>query len=84
MIRTLDANYLSTFHLPRPASGPAPFHLVRPLGLGLRDWWRTERLRQTTTHHRQTAQTNGEKRKSGGFWNGHGNIISSHKTAPVA
>ena len=24
MIRTLDANYLSTFHLPRPASGPAP------------------------------------------------------------
>ena len=23
MIRTLDANYLSTFHLPRPASGPA-------------------------------------------------------------
>ena len=27
MIRTLDANYLSTFHLPRPASGPAPFHL---------------------------------------------------------
>ena len=36
MIRTLEANYLSTFHLPRPASGPAPFHLVRPLGLGLR------------------------------------------------
>ena len=30
MIRTLYANYLSTFHLP-----PAPFHLVRPLGLGL-------------------------------------------------
>jgi len=27
MIRTLDANYLFTFHLPRPASGPAPFHL---------------------------------------------------------
>ena len=27
MIRTLDANYLSIFHLPRPASGPAPFHL---------------------------------------------------------
>ena len=27
MIRTLDANYLSTFHLSRPASGPAPFHL---------------------------------------------------------
>ena len=36
MIRTLDANYLSTFHLPRPVSGPAPFHLVRPPGLGLR------------------------------------------------
>jgi len=46
MIRTLDANYLSTSHLPRPASGPAPFHLVRPLGLVatgfVGDWWRTE------------------------------------------
>jgi hypothetical protein len=36
VIRTLDANYLSTSHLPRPASGPAPFHLVRPLGPVLR------------------------------------------------
>jgi hypothetical protein len=37
MIRTLDANYLSTFHLP-----PVPLHLVRPPGLGatgfIGDW----------------------------------------------
>ena len=58
MIRTLDANYLSTFPLPRPASGPAPLHLDRPLGLGLRVLLGIGgglKLRPTTTHHRQTA-----------------------------
>ena len=47
MIRTLDANYLSTFHLARPP-GLAATGFVE-------DWWRTERLRPTTTHHRQPA-----------------------------
>jgi hypothetical protein len=61
MIRTLDANYLSTFHQPRPASGPT---LYLPLFLsGLLSgyygfcWGLVEdyRLRPTTTHHRQAA-----------------------------
>ena len=52
MIRTLDVNYLFTFHLPRPASGPAPFHLssgpalrvLLGMGGGLRDYDRRRRI----------------------------------------
>ena len=42
--RSRSAYVFFTFHLPRPASGPPPFHFVRPLGLGttgfVGDWWR--------------------------------------------
>jgi len=42
--RSRSAYGFFTFHLPRPASGPVPFHLVRPPGLGttgfVGDWLR--------------------------------------------